>query len=75
MAIDMNRLSLNSDGALRTTMQSRIPHTSTTISTATVKIFIVVFNRILKLIIIIVMISKAVFSDAVCIIPLLWDNV
>lgn len=33
MAIDMNRLSLNSDGAFRTTMHSRIPQTRNNTST------------------------------------------
>jgi hypothetical protein len=33
MAMEMKRLSLNSDGALRTTMQSRIPQTRNITST------------------------------------------
>lgn len=33
MAIDMNRLSLNSDGAFRTTMHNRIPQTRNNTST------------------------------------------
>ena len=38
MAMEMKRLSLNSDGALRTTMHSRMPHTSTLISTAMIQL-------------------------------------
>lgn len=33
MAIDMNRLSLNSDGAFRTTMHNRMPQTRNNTST------------------------------------------
>lgn len=44
MAMEMNRLSLNSDGAFRTTMQSRIPQTRNTTSTETEKCYLIGFN-------------------------------